>query len=316
MNLNSLFTVAEFLANQQQQQIRCAVEQVSRRLRQESAEANSLVNLLLSGSGTLLARTVIGSFPAGTFLPSLLLSEMFHQPVSAAACWLFAVARLAHDRCRDDLLEVDASRCDDRTSVARFRCRGFALDRGPSHQDLRFMFPPDVSLDIPEPDSDAPPIPPGGIVTVGNFDGVHRGHQRMLQTLREVAVVQKTHSVVVTFHPHPITVLRPNAVLHRLTTPDRRAELLRLYGADHVVILPVTAELLQRSPEVFFDSVLVNQLQAGGVVEGPNFHFGKDRAGDIPLLRQLAKTRKTYLRSSRRSMTPTKSISSSAFETC
>lgn len=143
-------------------------------------------------------------------------------------------------------------------------------------------------------DSDAPHVPAGGIVTVGNFDGVHRGHQRMLKTLCEVAGARNTQSVVVTFHPHPITVLRPNAVLHRLTTPERRARLLRRYGADQVVVLPITDGLLQLSPQAFFQAVLVDQLQARGVVEGPNFHFGKDRAGDVNLLQQLCEARGMY----------------------
>ncbi|MEZ6061080.1 MAG: bifunctional riboflavin kinase/FAD synthetase [Planctomycetaceae bacterium] len=140
-------------------------------------------------------------------------------------------------------------------------------------------------------DSDLSPAAAGGIVTVGNFDGVHRGHQRMLQTLRDVAAARASHSVVVTFHPHPITVLRPAAVLHRLTTPERRTDLLRRYGADHVVVLPVTMELLQREPEDFLQSVLIDQLHASGIVEGPNFHFGRNRSGDVRLLRKFCEQR-------------------------
>ncbi len=142
-----------------------------------------------------------------------------------------------------------------------------------------------------DPDSDTPPAYAGGIVTVGNFDGVHRGHQQMLQTLREVAAARNTSSVVVTFHPHPITVLRPTAVLHRLTTIERRTTLLKRYGADHVIVLPVTHDLLTLEPRRFFESVLVEQLHAGGVVEGPNFRFGKNRAGDVDLLKSLCEAR-------------------------
>ena len=126
-----------------------------------------------------------------------------------------------------------------------------------------------------------------GIVTVGNFDGVHRGHQQMLKTLREIAAEHSAPAVVVTFDPHPLSLLRPDAPLPRLTTIERRTTLLREYGADHVVVLPVTKQLLQMTAEAFFDQVLVKQLSAAGIVEGPNFRFGRDRGGDVHHLANL-----------------------------
>ncbi len=101
-----LTAIADFLARRQLQPIRSAVERVVIRLRQNSeTAADTPLNVLLSGSGTFLAKAVVVAFPHHSFLKPLLLDEMFHRPVSSAAC-AFAVARLAHDRCRDDLLET------------------------------------------------------------------------------------------------------------------------------------------------------------------------------------------------------------------
>ncbi|MEO2036754.1 MAG: bifunctional riboflavin kinase/FAD synthetase [Planctomycetaceae bacterium] len=128
-----------------------------------------------------------------------------------------------------------------------------------------------------------------GVVTVGNFDGVHRGHQQMLNTLRAIAGEHSAPAVVVTFDPHPLSILRPDARFPRLTTIEHRTTLLRRYGADEVVILPVTKSLLQMTADEFFDRVLVRQLSAVGVVEGPNFRFGRDRAGDVYSLAKLCR---------------------------
>jgi len=129
-----------------------------------------------------------------------------------------------------------------------------------------------------------------GIVTVGNFDGVHRGHQQMLATLCEIAAQHSAPAVVVTFDPHPLSLLRPDSPLPRLTTIPRRTELLKQYGADEVIVLPVTHELLQMSADEFFRDVLVQQLTAKGIVEGPNFRFGRDRQGGVQQLSRLCQS--------------------------
>jgi riboflavin kinase / FMN adenylyltransferase len=127
----------------------------------------------------------------------------------------------------------------------------------------------------------------GGIVTVGNFDGVHRGHQSMLSVVRKHADERSLPTVVVTFDPHPINVLKPEVDLPRLSSVHQRRRLLQRYGADEVVVLPVTADLLNMSPEQFFCAIVRDQLHAVGMVEGPDFHFGRDRAGDTEVLRRL-----------------------------
>ena len=127
----------------------------------------------------------------------------------------------------------------------------------------------------------------GGIVTVGNFDGVHRGHQSMLSVVRQYADKRSLPTVVVTFDPHPINVLKPEVDLPRLSSVHQRKKLLQRYGADEVVVLPVTADLLNMTPEQFFCAIVRDQLHAVGMVEGPDFHFGRDRAGDTEVLRKL-----------------------------
>lgn len=125
------------------------------------------------------------------------------------------------------------------------------------------------------------------VVAVGNFDGVHFGHQQMLQQICDDAAKLQRPSVVLTFDPHPVTVLKPGTSVPRLTTIPERIRLLKRHGADHVVILPATSKLLEMTARQFFDDVIVNQLKAVGMVEGPDFRFGKNREGDIALLGQL-----------------------------
>ena len=127
----------------------------------------------------------------------------------------------------------------------------------------------------------------GGVVTIGNFDGVHRGHQEMLSTVRRLASQRCRPAVVVTFDPHPITVLKPDVVLPRLSTIDIRTKLLKRFGADEVIVLPVSRQLLNMSPDQFFRNVIARQFKPIGMVEGPDFRFGKDRTGDTDVLRQL-----------------------------
>lgn len=127
-----------------------------------------------------------------------------------------------------------------------------------------------------------------GCVAIGNFDGVHRGHARLLGCLVEQAKTQQGPAVVLTFDPPPMALLRPDIRLQPPITPiPRRAELLGMLGVHAVIALPTSPELLNLTPKQFFDEVLVQQLRVRGIVEGPNFRFGKDREGDTNLLKQL-----------------------------
>lgn len=136
----------------------------------------------------------------------------------------------------------------------------------------------------------------GGCVSIGNFDGVHLGHQCLLRSLRALASSENTHTVAITFHPHPLAVLQPELAPPPLTTTANRTELLKRFGADHVIVLPVTSSLLSLTPEEFFRQFLKTELNACGIVEGPNFRFGRSRQGDVNELVRLCEQSGTRFR--------------------
>jgi riboflavin kinase / FMN adenylyltransferase len=133
-------------------------------------------------------------------------------------------------------------------------------------------------------------VPPNwgrSVVTIGVFDGVHRGHQRIVGGAVALARELGLRSVVITFDPHPDEVVRPGTHPPLLSTPKRRAELLSKLGTDAVIVLPFTLELSQMGPDEFVQSVLVDRLHAFRVVVGENFRFGHRARGDVALLREL-----------------------------
>lgn len=127
----------------------------------------------------------------------------------------------------------------------------------------------------------------GGVLAIGNFDGVHRGHCRLLANLRDMAARASRPAIAVTFHPHPLAILRPESAPDPILWPERKEELLLAGGADRVLFCRSSPELLQLSADEFFAQVVVQKLRACGMVEGPNFGFGRGRAGDIHLLTRL-----------------------------
>lgn len=118
------------------------------------------------------------------------------------------------------------------------------------------------------------------MVTIGNFDGVHRGHQHLLDVARGVG----GPVVAVTFDPHPTTVFAPDMAPKLLTTMPRRIELLGQHGADEVRALAFDREMAAWSPAEFVRTVLVGSLRAKAVVVGENFRYGSRASGDVPLL--------------------------------
>ena len=121
----------------------------------------------------------------------------------------------------------------------------------------------------------------GSYITVGNFDGVHRGHQRLLSRLRVKADFANVAALAITFDPHPVTLLRPDKAPVPLVWPAREIELLEQGGATRVAVFRTGPWLLELSARDFFDQVIRRQLGARGMVEGPNFAFGHDRQGDV-----------------------------------
>ncbi|EWM65345.1 bifunctional riboflavin kinase/FAD synthetase [Micromonospora chalcea] len=135
---------------------------------------------------------------------------------------------------------------------------------------------------------------PGGwgrsVVTIGVFDGVHRGHQATIGHTVARARELGVKSVVVTFDPHPAEVVRPGSHPAVLTEPARKAELIEALGVDVLCVVPFTVEFSRLPPEAFVHDVLVEHLHAALVVVGDNFRFGHRAAGDVPLLERLGRT--------------------------
>jgi riboflavin kinase/FMN adenylyltransferase len=126
------------------------------------------------------------------------------------------------------------------------------------------------------------------VVTIGNFDGVHRGHRHVIARAHEVAAELGGLPVVaVTFDPHPLSVIVPDRAPQPLTSLERRLALLQDAGADAVLVLRFTKDLAAVTAEDFVTSYLLDGLHAAAVVVGENFHFGNRALGDIDLLRRM-----------------------------
>ncbi|MGC6476195.1 MAG: bifunctional riboflavin kinase/FAD synthetase [Parvibaculales bacterium] len=130
-----------------------------------------------------------------------------------------------------------------------------------------------------------------GVVVIGNFDGVHKGHQAVLRQARELAQKYSdgSHTAPVTvlvFDPHPRQFFAPHAPSLRLTRLVTRDSLLQHYGANHTLALTFDADMAQMSPEDFIDKIIIGALNAKAVCVGHDFHFGKNRTGTTEMLKQ------------------------------
>jgi riboflavin kinase/FMN adenylyltransferase len=125
------------------------------------------------------------------------------------------------------------------------------------------------------------------VVTIGVFDGVHRGHQRIVSGAADAGADRGMPVVVITFDPHPAEVIHPGSHPPLLCTTRRRAQLLAGLGAEAVCVLPFTHEFSQLGPDEFVRAVLMDRLHARRVVVGENFRFGHRAAGDVALLAEL-----------------------------
>ena len=124
-------------------------------------------------------------------------------------------------------------------------------------------------------------------LAVGNFDGVHLGHAEIVRRLRAIAARLGVPAAVLTFDPHPATIVRPDAAPTPLTTPARRAELLLGLGLDAVLVQPVDRRFVALEAEAFYHDLLRDRLRARALVEGGDFRFGRGRRGDVGLLATL-----------------------------
>ncbi len=135
----------------------------------------------------------------------------------------------------------------------------------------------------------------GGALSIGNFDGVHRGHAHLIERLKAQAVAFGGPAIVFTFDPHPVRLLNQIKAPPPLTWTDRKAELLGMLGVDIVLAYPTNRELLELSHQEFFEQIVEKKLGAQAMVEGPNFFFGKNRTGNTDALRELCDARSIAL---------------------
>ncbi|MEN9673515.1 MAG: riboflavin biosynthesis protein RibF [Planctomycetota bacterium] len=134
----------------------------------------------------------------------------------------------------------------------------------------------------------------GAIISIGNFDGVHEGHKNLITQMKILGkTLSQTHApiVAITFYPHPLLILKPGINLSFLSTLEQKKKLLHAAGADFVAVLKTDDGLLELQAEEFFEKIIFDTFKAQGIVEGPDFHFGKNRIGNIDLLKKLCLTR-------------------------
>ncbi|SRR5712691_415285 len=127
----------------------------------------------------------------------------------------------------------------------------------------------------------------GTVVTVGTFDGIHRGHQAVLAEVVRRARGRGLESVLITFHPHPLEVVNPSAAPRLLTLPDEKREVLAGADVDAIVLLPFTREVAAMAPEEFVRRELLERHGMQELVLGYDHGFGRGRAGDAELVRRL-----------------------------
>ncbi len=130
----------------------------------------------------------------------------------------------------------------------------------------------------------------GHAVTIGTYDGVHVGHQAVIRATQEIARRLETKMAVVTFDPHPASIIRPENAPLLLTDLDQKLELLDKLGVDTCVVVPFDADRASETAEEFVSNVLVDCVGARSIVVGQDFHFGKDRAGSVESLVEFGET--------------------------
>src|ERR1700694_1543396 len=136
-------------------------------------------------------------------------------------------------------------------------------------------------------ESGLPPHVKSTVITVGTFDGVHRGHRDVIERVVARARALKIPSVLVTFDPHPLEIVNPAAAPLLLTTHDEKLEVLAETGLDYVAVLPFTSELAAFAAEDFVELVLRRRFRLRELLIGYDHGFGRQRAGNVDVLRTL-----------------------------
>ena len=126
------------------------------------------------------------------------------------------------------------------------------------------------------------------VITIGSFDGVHLGHQKIIAALREEAKKVAGETVIITFHPHPRKIVQPDKPLQLLNTLQEKIWLLENAGIDHLIVVPFTQEFSERSADDYIENFLIKNFQPASIIIGYDHHFGKGRTGNYKLLEKRA----------------------------
>ena len=144
-----------------------------------------------------------------------------------------------------------------------------------------------LSMEVHQ-DIDHLPAFTNAVLTIGTFEGVHAGHQKILHALKEEAARVKGETVLITFHPHPRKVVQPERPLQLLNTMEEKAALLQKAGIDHLVIVPFTTTFSEQSADAYIREFLIGRFHPATIIIGYDHRFGKDRSGDYHLMEDKA----------------------------
>jgi len=133
------------------------------------------------------------------------------------------------------------------------------------------------------------------VITIGSFDGVHLGHQSLLQQMNNYAQQNNYKSVVVTFNPHPQEVLQTNPNFFLINTFEQKITLFEKFGVDTVFVIPFSTEFAQKSATEFFLDYIFPKINVKAIFIGPNHHFGKKREGNADILTRLCEEKNIAL---------------------
>ncbi len=127
------------------------------------------------------------------------------------------------------------------------------------------------------------------VITIGTFDGVHLGHQKIIDALKKECTKIQGESIIITFHPHPKKIVQPDYSLQLLNTLEEKIVLLKNKNIDHLVIVPFTAAFSELSAEAYIEEFLIKKFQPHTIIIGYDHHFGKERKGNLVLLEKEQK---------------------------
>ena len=154
------------------------------------------------------------------------------------------------------------------------------------------------------------------VATIGNFDGVHLGHQQLLKLLVEKARELQLPSTVISFNPHPLEFFTPDRAPTRLTSTDEKAELIGRLGVDRLVVLQFNREFANTEPEDFLENVLERKLGVEQIIVGDDFRFGKGRRGDFAMLTEFGNQRGIRIDRMESMLVQNERVSSRQIRTC